>query len=149
MVGATEYYRIIKEAHSNKLGGLEKTRLGYVNHGGDAQCYRWNNALFVTASHARGETFFIYLIGDNDELFEVYGITGGQRGWTETYGWLRKGTWTRVILAYLRVLKRDTTTHKENLVEAERKKQAERNRPIAEKVAKFNAMFREVPLIDA
>lgn len=54
-------------------------------------------------SHARGKTFKIYVLPpdvvvERDFIFrtekvEVYGITSGQPGWTETYGWLHKGKW--------------------------------------------------------
>ena len=42
--------------------------------------------------HARGRTFHIY-VGEENKRVEVYGITGGQPGWTETYGWLHEGAW--------------------------------------------------------
>lgn len=144
MNGASQYYYTIRRADERGLGGLVKTPLGYDNHGGDAKCYRWGNVLFVIASHARGNTFFIYLIDENNKLFKVYGITGGQPGWTETYGWLHKGTWTKPILAYLRKLERDITIHDENEAEKDRREQAEANREIGESIAKFNDMFREV-----
>ena len=50
-------------------------------------------------SHARGKTFELYVTPTDcavclgSEMIEVYGITSGQPGWTETYGWLRKGPW--------------------------------------------------------
>ena len=47
----------------------------------------------VSGSHARGKTFHIYVTPDGEKEIEVYGITGGQPGWTETYGWLHKGKW--------------------------------------------------------
>ncbi len=56
--------------------------------------------------HARGKTFRIYVLPEgevavpngpnaplNKNAVEVYGITGGQPGWTETYGWLHQGKW--------------------------------------------------------
>jgi len=53
--------------------------------------------------HARGKTFRIWILPNDDKLtesihtvkdaVEVYGVTGGQPGWTETYGWLHKGSW--------------------------------------------------------
>lgn len=57
--------------------------------------------------HARGKTFHIYVLPEgqkaienaginpplNKDAVEVYGVTGGQRGWTEVYGWLHKGPW--------------------------------------------------------
>ena len=57
----------------------------------------------VTTSHARGHTFRIWILPSDEPIngmpwtienaVEVYGITGGQRGWTETYGWLYDGKW--------------------------------------------------------
>jgi hypothetical protein len=60
----------------------------------------------VAGSHARGNTFHIFVLPVsevaipnhdsaplNKDTVEVYGITGGQPGWTETYGWLHRGRW--------------------------------------------------------
>lgn len=142
MKGATQFHRIIQRANQRKLGGLKKTKLGYVNHGGDAECFRNGNVLYVTASHARGETFFIYLIDGNDKLFKVYGITEGHPGWTETYGWTHKGTWVKPILQYLRNLESEITSHDEAREQKERELERETNRQIGKSINKFNEMFR-------
>lgn len=78
MKGATEYARMFRTGQHGKL-------------------------YFVSGSHARGETFHIWILPTDepvkgmpwtiDGAVEVFGITGGQPGWTETYGWLRKGKW--------------------------------------------------------
>lgn len=59
----------------------------------------------IPGSHARGRTFEIYVLpegyvakknsyrSDLEGSVQVYGITGGQPGWTETYGWLHHGKW--------------------------------------------------------
>lgn len=57
----------------------------------------------VPGCHARGETLHIYVMPSEEpfrsvpwacaDAVEVYGITGGQPGWTETYGWLHTGKW--------------------------------------------------------
>ena len=54
-------------------------------------------------SHARGATLHIWVLPSSEKLkgsiynckeaVEVYGITSGQPGWTETYGWLHNGKW--------------------------------------------------------
>lgn len=54
-------------------------------------------------THARGKCFEIFLLPEDIEIkgdrisgrdnVEIYGMTGGQRGWTETYGWLHTGKW--------------------------------------------------------
>jgi len=64
--------------------------------------------LYITSgNHARGRTFRIQILkegeiakpnGDgncciNNGAVIVYGVTGGVRGWTETYGWLHEGKW--------------------------------------------------------
>ena len=59
-----------------------------------------------SSSHARGKTFQIWILpegvkGDVDapwctkDAVEVYGIVGGQPGWTEEYGWLYEGKWVQ------------------------------------------------------
>lgn len=60
----------------------------------------------TSGSHARGATFHIQILPDmeeavpngpnmclNKEAVEVYGITSGNPGWTEKYGWLYTGPW--------------------------------------------------------
>lgn len=63
----------------------------------------------LPGEHARGKTFRIFVLPEgekviengginaplNKDAVEVYGITGGQPGWTETYGWLHDGEWRR------------------------------------------------------
>lgn len=61
----------------------------------------------VSGEHARGKTFSVFVlpkgvvaVGNgsmnpplNKDAVEVFGATCGQLGWTEEYGWLRKGVW--------------------------------------------------------
>lgn len=64
--------------------------------------------LYITVgSHARGDTFRIQVLpkGEkaspngtgnlctNENAVVVYGVIGGNPGWTEFYGWLHKGKW--------------------------------------------------------
>ncbi len=64
--------------------------------------------LYITSgSHARGSTFRIQILPDNEkaepngennqclngEAVTVYGTLGGQPGWTEYYGWIHSGEW--------------------------------------------------------
>lgn len=53
-------------------------------------------------AHARGKTFHIFVMPDElpyrnpwlvKDAVEVYGVLGGNPGWTEYYGWLHKGPW--------------------------------------------------------
>lgn len=70
--------------------------------------------LYITSgSHARGRTFRIQVLpegekaienGENNtclnaDAVEVYGVTDGQRGWTESYGWIHRGPWEDDFLA--------------------------------------------------
>jgi hypothetical protein len=61
----------------------------------------------ISGRHARGKTFHIYVLPEGEVAkfngegnppltngtVEVYGVVGGQRGWTEQYGWLHEGKW--------------------------------------------------------
>lgn len=62
--------------------------------------------LLLSGSHARGRTFHIYVLPEGVQAerlvghlrppsgaVEVYGILGGQPGWTEYYGWIHEGPW--------------------------------------------------------
>ncbi len=64
--------------------------------------------LYITSGyHARGKTFHIQVLPEGEEAIsngsnnlclnenavEVYGIIGGNPGWTEAYGWLHQGKW--------------------------------------------------------
>ena len=82
MKGAREYARLFKTGQHGKL---------YITVG----------------RHARGLFFHIQVLPEgeeaipngesnlciNDNAIEVYGIIGGQPGWTERYGWLHEGKW--------------------------------------------------------
>lgn len=61
---------------------------------------------FVVSKHARGKTFRIFILPENEKAIEnennaplnkdsveVFGVIGGQLGWTEYYGWIYKGKW--------------------------------------------------------
>lgn len=70
--------------------------------------------LYVVAGrHARGRTFRIFVLPEgeaarpngsenaplNSDAVEVYGVTGGNPGWTESYGWLHDGKWVNDFMA--------------------------------------------------
>lgn len=75
----------------------------------------------VSGSHARGKTFQIYVLPEgmeakpngpnnppvNCDAVEVYGITGGQPGWTEQYGWLHIGRWQEDFAAIVESRKKE------------------------------------------
>ena len=70
---------------------------------------QYGRLYIVSGGHTRGTTFHLYVLpigevaksnGPNnppicEDAVEVYGIIGGNPGWTETYGWLHMGKWTR------------------------------------------------------
>lgn len=74
---------------------------------------QYGRLYFVSSHHARGRTFRIYVLPEsvaaipngsqnaplNSDAIEVYGITGGQPGWTESYGWLHEGRWQQDFAA--------------------------------------------------
>ena len=64
--------------------------------------------LYITSGgHARGKTLRIQVLPEgvkvipngapntclNNNAVEVYGVISGNKGWTETYGWIHKGNW--------------------------------------------------------
>lgn len=91
----------------------------------------------VSDSHARGETFHIQILPEgekainnghnnpclNSNAVEVYGITGGQPGWTETYGWLHEGKWQDDFYSLINAEKLDKQSIK-NQQEENKKYQA-------------------------
>jgi hypothetical protein len=68
---------------------------------------QYGKLYIVSGSHARGKTFHIFVLPEgeqaipngsnnpplNKDAVEVYGVTEGQPGWTEKYGWLHHGKW--------------------------------------------------------
>lgn len=86
MIGANEYYDLF-DGKSQQIGRLF------------LQC----------RTHARGKCFEIFLLPEGAEIKGsrisgkdnvcIYGVTGGQLGWTETYGWLHTGKWKDDFLA--------------------------------------------------
>jgi hypothetical protein len=96
----------------------------------------------VSGEHARGRTFHMFVLPEgepavsngpnnsclNENAVEVYGVTGGQRGWTETYGWLHEGKWVEDFLVLVENAKRD--------LQSEREKREQQNE--ASKAAKSN-----------
>lgn len=64
---------------------------------------QYGRLYLLSGKHARGTTFHIFVLPENlhiqsslwhlKDAVEVYGILGGQPGWTEYYGWLHRGKW--------------------------------------------------------
>lgn len=64
---------------------------------------QYGRLFLVSGHHARGKTFHVWVLPDATpaqgmpwtvrDAVEVYGIVGGQPGWSEWYGWLHRGKW--------------------------------------------------------
>lgn len=93
--------------------------------------------------------FIFYLIDDliliDEELkntaFEVYGIVGGQPGWTEIYSWIHKGNWVDPIEKYLRDLSEEIRLYDEEIEQEKQRKRLKETRKIEDQVEKFNKIF--------
>lgn len=146
MKGADEYYNLIDKADRLKLGELKR-----INCYGYGYGFRYKNIVFILSTHARGKCFKIWIYENEniqdtleDSHLEVYGVTGGQPGWTETYGWLHEGKWVNYINDYFKLLE-DLIYKEEHKKEIElemRKQNA--NERLQEKVNKFNSIFEEI-----
>lgn len=97
--------------------------------------------LFVLpGKHARGVTFKIYVIPEgefagvsnlsaipsNPKAVEVFGVVGGELGWTESYGWKYKGPWEHDFMVvfnerYNAAKARKLTKEKQGTSNAEKK----------------------------
>jgi hypothetical protein len=94
-----------------------------------------------TGSHARGRTLHIYVLPvdveyyDNkkpkiDNAVEVYGILGGQPGWTERYGWKHQGKWVNdfnEIVSKAKALKESIKQDRENTLKTKELDEKTRN----------------------
>ena len=86
---------------------------------------------FRSHYHARGKVFHIYVLPEgepaqpngpngplNKSAVEVYGITGGQPGWTETYGWLHRGAWEQDFAAQVELRRAEIEAHQALVAQA-------------------------------
>ena len=103
----------------------------------------------IAGSHARGKTFHLYIVPEGFVVptgmhpagvpgaVEVYGITGGQPGWTETYGWLHRGKWEHDFAALVESRRAEIAANNaRRAAEDERRKDAERQK-IADLLANY------------
>ena len=77
---------------------------------------------FLSGEHARGKTFCIYVLPTDEPIsvsihrvenaVEVYGIIGGQPGWTEYYGWLHRGKWQQDFAELVRARREEIEAEK-------------------------------------
>lgn len=100
-----------------------------------------------SGEHARGKTFRIFVLPEGFQMparamnpgqlvnaVEVYGITGGQPGWTETYGWLHEGRWQQDFEKLVEARKAEVAT-------AERTKEEAQQRRESEEMARIQALL--------
>lgn len=66
---------------------------------------QYGRLFIVSSEHARGKEFHIWILPEgvivkdlyflHKDVVEVYGVLGGQLGWTEWYGWIHHGKWEK------------------------------------------------------
>lgn len=75
----------------------------------------------LPGSHARGKTFSVYVLPEDEDadiqyesnppinknIVEVFGVIGGQCGWTEYYGWIHRGKWENDLNAVFDTRKKE------------------------------------------
>ncbi len=151
MNGAREYYNIISQATRFKIDDLRKLNRDDAWYIG-SEVYINGNVVYGLSDHARGKCFRIYLVENTSDLtdkeivskdncFEVYGILGGQNGWTEYYGWKHKGKWVKPITNYLNKLKEEIALRYKKADEEKRFKETEKQKQTEFTVNKFNKIF--------
>lgn len=92
------------------------------------------------SDHARGSTLNIYVLPKGveaegrapwsiEDSVIVYDAVDGQRGWTESYGWLKKGPWCEDFEKLVKDLQKKYDLNKQKQLENEEKaKQKEKQR---------------------
>jgi len=148
MQGADKYYNIIDKADRYKVGELKRIPCPGYGYG-----FQRDNIVFIISEHARGKTFTIWIYENSDiknavkqDHLEVYGVTGGQLGWTETYGWVEDGVWVSKIEGIFTYLEQ-AIYNKEHEAEIENNKyKDELNKRHSLKVQKYNKIFSDMNL---
>jgi len=138
MKGAREYFDIIYDAVLGYYGDLTKSGFKEYRHG---------NFIFTLGQHARGKTFCIDVYDpskpfNGDNRLNVYGMVDGDRGWTESYGWLIDGPWKDEFELYIESLKAEAARREDERerIKAERLLELGREREI--QIAKMKELFK-------
>lgn len=112
---------------------------------------QYGRLYIVSGYHARGNTFHIFVLPEgeavipngrsnpplNPDAVEVFGITGGHPGWTETYGWLHRGKWCDDFAELVRVRKQKIAS-REAKIEAEKEIERQENaKRVSELLARY------------
>jgi len=151
MNGAREYYKTISGAKRLEIGYLRELNRDDA-WGLGKECYINGNIIYALSDHARGKCFRIFLVEhthgltdkelvNSNNRFEVYGVLGGQNGWTEYYGWIHKGNWVQLITDYLDDLKSKIDVHCKKVEEHNKLKELEIVKQIESTKDKFNKMY--------
>lgn len=103
--------------------------------------------LIVSGEHARGKEFYIWVMPDGGVpdhyghapagSVEVYGVLGGQPGWTEYYGWLHSGPWQADFAAIVAKRRAEIEACKAARIEAEALAEAERKQRTQKMLATY------------
>lgn len=106
---------------------------------------QYGRLYFLSGEHARGKTFQIWVLPKGiiakthpcniKDAVNVYGIIGGQPGWSEYYGWLHKGKWQEDFAELVEMKLKEVRANKERgeLEEAsKREKEAQRIKALLE-----------------
>ena len=113
---------------------------------------QYGRLYIASGKHARGRTFRIFVLPEGavtteknhwnapnvPDIVEVFGITSGQPGWTETYGWLHKGPWVEDFMALVE-------KRREQIAWGNEKLEAMQSRREVEKVARESALLATYP----
>lgn len=101
----------------------------------------------VAGQHARGKTFHIWVLPTAEPVacmpwsvpgaVEVYGITGGQPGWTETYGWLHRGKWEQDFSTLVALRRAEIAAATERLALAKAEAAAAERQRVAAAIAAY------------
>ena len=134
MQGTERIYGIVTKAKNYGLNGL------ILNYGGFSTAIRRGPIVLVAGEHARGKTCHVFLKNNNDTL-EVYGVTGGQLGWTETYGWLIEGPWIQAIEKLLTELTDEIYKKEQEKIEKENSQYKLELQKKEEIINKFKELF--------
>ena len=100
---------------------------------------QYGKLYIVSGRHARGQTFHIYVLPEgvkakhngtnnpplNEDAVEVYGVLGGQRGWTEYYGWTYEGKWKEDFMKLVEEKKKEADRFFDKAMEVSAKRLAE------------------------
>lgn len=100
---------------------------------------QYGKLYIVSGRHARGQTFHVYVLPEgveakpngtnnpplNEDAVEVYGVLGGQRGWTEYYGWIYEGKWKEDFMKLVNEKKKEVDEFHSKVMDVSAKRLAE------------------------